>query len=470
MVIGFPRRATHARRDTITNMSSHLPFVETVQTSTLSNGVRVITESVDSVASASVGIWVATGSRDEEPEHRGIAHFLEHMLFKGTERRHSAKDIADEMDNVGGYLNAFTDKEYTCYYARVLSGDVPLALDLLSDMYRNSRFDPEETARERKVILEEIKERDDDPDDLVHDLFAETLYPDHPLGRAVIGTVETVSALEPDHLRGYMAKRYGPGAVIVTAAGNCDHAQVADLAERYLGDLRGRHEVIPAVRPVAAPGVVSNHVRPTEQVNFVIGASAFGVLDEERYALTVLNTVLGDSMGSRLFQEIREKRGLGYTIGSYANMHREGGYFAVYGGTSPATYVECMDTVRAELAKIREHGVSDAELARARAQARSGLVMKQESMSARMSRIGASEIYYGRVVPLAEALEKMDAVTPDDVLSVARAVIPEDPTQLNVTAIGPLKKKRVAAVRKSVSALTGAGITTTGGTKRSGGN
>ncbi|MBC8140920.1 MAG: insulinase family protein, partial [Armatimonadetes bacterium] len=178
-------------------MPTHLPSVETVQTSTLPNGVRVVTETVDTVQSASVGIWVATGSRDEEPAHRGIAHFLEHMLFKGTERRPTAKDIADEMDNVGGYLNAFTDKEYTCYYARVLSEDVPLALDLLSDMYRHSRFDAEEMAREQKVVLEEIKERDDAPDDLVHDLFAETLYPDHPLGRAVIGTAETVAALTP---------------------------------------------------------------------------------------------------------------------------------------------------------------------------------------------------------------------------------------------------------------------------------
>lgn len=425
-------------------MPSPLSFVETVQSSALSNGVRVVTERVDSVQSASVGIWVATGSRDEEMERRGIAHFLEHMLFKGTERRPAAKDIADAMDNVGGDMNAFTDKEYTCYYARVLSEDVPLALDVLSDMYRYSRFDPEETARERKVVLEEIKERDDAPDDLVHDLFAETLYPDHPLGRPVIGTSETVSALEPDDLRGYMAKRYGPGAVVVTVAGNCDHEQVTQLVGQHLGDLAGNHEIAPAVRPVAMTGVTANHIRPTEQVNFVIGSSAFGVLDEERYALTVLNTILGDSMGSRLFQEIREKRGLGYTIGSYANMHREGGYFAVYGGTSPDTYAECLETVRAELAKVREHGVSDAELARAKAQARSGLVMKQESMSARMSRIGASEIYYGRVVPLAEALAKMDAITPDDVLSIARAVLPEDPTQLTVTAVGPFKKRRTA--------------------------
>ncbi|MBC8143264.1 MAG: insulinase family protein, partial [Armatimonadetes bacterium] len=344
-------------------------------------------------------------------------------------------------------LNAFTDKEYTCYYARVLAEDVPLALDLLSDMYRSSRFDAEEVAREQKVVLEEIKERDDAPDDLVHDLFAETLYPDHPLGRAVIGTAETVAALTPGDLRGYMARSYGAGAVIVTVSGNCDHAQVTQLVQKHLGDLGGGAETAPVSRPVATTGIVSNLVRPTEQVNFVLGTSAFGVLDEERYALSVLNTVLGDSMGSRLFQEIREKRGLGYTIGSYANMHREGGYFAVYGGTSPDTYAECLETVRAELAKIRDTGVSDAELARARAQARSGLVMKQESMSARMSRIGASEIYYGRVVPLTESLQRMDAVTPDEVLALARTVFAA-PETMNVTAIGPLKKRRVA--KKSV--------------------
>ena len=429
-------------------MPSSFSFVETVQKSTLSNGVRVITEHVDSVQSAAVGLWVATGSRDEEMERRGIAHFLEHMLFKGTKKRPTAKDIADEMDNVGGYLNAFTDKEYTCYDARVLSEDVPLAIELIADMYRNSLFDAEETARERKVVLEEIKERDDAPDDLVHDLFAETLLPDHPLGRPVIGTSETVATLEPDDLRAYMAKRYGPGAVIVTAAGNCDHAQVVALAEKYLGDLEGESDSAVIARPVATSGVLANHIRPTEQVNFVLGASGFGVMDEERYALAVLNTVLGDAMGSRLFQEIREKRGLGYTIGSYATMHREGGYFAVYGGTSPETYAECLDTVHAELLKLREHGVSEQELVRAKAQARSSVVMKQESMSSRMSRLGTSEIYYNKIVPLSEYLAKMDAVTLDDVLAVARTIFPADPTKLTTTAIGPFPKKRRPAAKK----------------------
>lgn len=422
-------------------MPSPLPFVETVQTTTLQNGVRVVTETVDFVLSACVGIWVATGSRDETPNKRGIAHFLEHMLFKGTERRPTAKHIADEMDNVGGYLNAFTDKEYTCYYARILSDDVPLAVDLLSDMFRNSRFDADETAREQKVVLEEIKERDDAPDDLVHDLFAETLYPDHPLGRAVIGTAQTVASFTPDDLRDFVRTNCGAEQVIVTASGNITHAQIVDLVAKHLGDLGGETFTAPNTRPLATTGIAESLVRPTEQVNFVLGMSAFGVMDDERYALSVLNTVIGDSMGSRLFQEVREKRGLGYTIASYANMHREGGYFAVYGGTSPDTYAECLDTVRAELLKVRETGVSDAELMRAKAQARSGLVMKQESLSSRMSRIGTSEIYYGRVVPLSEALARMNAVTPDEVLKVARAVIPDDPSHLNITTIGPRAKK-----------------------------
>jgi predicted Zn-dependent peptidase len=411
-------------------------MIENVQKTTLPNGVRVVTESIGHVQSISLGIWVATGARYESEERRGISHFLEHMLFKGTERRPSAKQIADEMDSVGGYLNAFTDKEYTCYYARTLDEHLPLAVDILSDMYMHSLFDPEETARERKVVLEEIKRRDDDPDDLVHDLFAETIFPHHPLGLPVIGRVDVVASLEPKDLHEYMAKHYGPGSVIVSAAGNLEHEQVVALVQETLG----RHTGASDTAPEAAPQISRNvfhYARPTEQVNFCIGTRGYGQMDDDKYPLAILDTVLGGSMGSRLFQEIREKRGLAYSVGSYAATHREGGYFVAYGGTSPDTYEECLDLVRKEFARVREEGISEAEMQRAKNQFRGSIIMSQESMSSRMNRMGKSEVYFGRVIPLAEVLSAINGVTLDDVKRIAETIFPEDPEVLTVAAVGP---------------------------------
>jgi len=403
-----------------------------------------VTESIAYVQSISLGIWVATGARHEEHERRGISHFLEHMLFKGTERRPTAKQIADEMDAVGGYLNAFTDKEYTCYYARTLSEHLPLALDILADMYVHSRFDPEETKRERGVVLEEIKRRDDDPDDLVHDLFAQTLFPDHPLGLPVIGRAEVVAALTPADLRDYMKLRYGPDAIIVSAAGNLKHEEVVALVEKTLGALGGPAIAAEHRSPKMA---VETHVyaKKTEQVNFCIGTQAVGQFDDDKYALAIIDTVLGGSMGSRLFQEIREKRGLAYSVGSYVATHREGGMFVAYGGTSPATYDECLDLVKQEIAKVRKDGVTPAEMERARNQFRGGIVMAQESMSSRMNRLGKSEVYFNRVVPLQEVLDAINAVTADDIVRVAERIFPADGDQLTIAAVGPVKKPRAAS-------------------------
>ncbi len=327
-------------------------MTNTVQKTTLDNGVRIVTESIGYVQSVSLGIWVATGARYEEENRRGISHFLEHMLFKGTQRRPSAKQIADEMDAVGGYLNAFTDKEYTCYYARTLSEHLPLAVDILSDMYMNSVFDPEETQREQKVVLEEIKRRDDDPDDLVHDLFAQTMWKQHPLGLPVIGRAEVVAALTPSDLREYMGLRYGPDAVIISAAGNLEHERVVELVKDTLGKLGGVSRPAEHIFPQAA---VDTHLlsKETAQVNFCIGTPGYGQFDEDKYVLAIIDTILGGSMGSRLFQEIREKRGLAYSVGSYAATYREGGMFVAYGGTSPDTYEQCLALVRQEFAAMR---------------------------------------------------------------------------------------------------------------------
>jgi len=411
-------------------------MIEDIKKTILPNGVRVVTEHVGYVQSVSVGIWVATGSRYEDDFHRGISHFLEHMLFKGTEKRPSAKQIADDMDAVGGYLNAFTDKEYTCYYARALSEHLPLAVDILTDMYAHSLFDPEETTRERKVVLEEIKRREDDPDDLVHDLFAETIFPDHPLGKSVIGLAEVVDGLTPEELRSYMSKYYGPGSVIVSVAGNMEHAQVVDLVSNALGDLKGGSPTPGDARPPVTAKRFE-YARPTEQVNFCIGTKGYGQFDEDRYALALMDAILGGSMGSRLFQEIREKRGLAYSVGSYSATHREGGYFVAYGGTSPDTYEQCLELAQGEFDKVRRDGVTEAELNRAKNQFRGALIMAQESMSSRMNRIGKSEVYYDRVIPMSEVTALIDKVTLADVHRVAASIFPENPAEYAIAAVGP---------------------------------
>ena len=412
-------------------------FTENVEKTILPNGVRVVTETVTYVQSVSVGIWVATGARYEDLQHRGISHFLEHMLFKGTERRPTAKHISDEMDSVGGYLNAFTDKEYTCYYARALAEHLPLSLDLLTDMYANSLFDPEETARERKVVLEEIKRREDDPEDLVHDLFAETLYPDHPLGLPVIGVAEIVSGFAPDDLRSYMKQHYGPENIIVSASGNLEHRQVVDLVAASLGLLAAGQPEIKPTAPLVPEATVMHYTRPNEQVNFCVGTRGYDNYSPKRYPLAILDAVLGGSMGSRLFQEIREKRGLAYSVGSYSANHREGGFFAAYGGTSPDSYQECVDVIKAEFARVRAEGITEGELSRAKNQFRGALVMAQESLSSRMNRMGKSEADHQRVVPLSEVVAKINAVTLDEIREVAEEIFPADADALTVAAVGP---------------------------------
>lgn len=412
-------------------------MTELVHKTTLPNGVRIVTESIEHVQSISLGIWVASGARYETMDRRGISHFLEHMLFKGTEKRPTAKQIADEMEDVGGALNAFTDKEYTCYYARALSDQLPLTVDILTDMFLNSLFDPEETARERKVVLEEIKRRDDDPDDLVHDLFAQTIYPEHPLGLPVIGTSEVVAGLTPDNLREYIHNHYGPEKVIVAAAGNLDHEQVVDLVAKTLGTMKGQNDAQPTQSPEPHFRQVNLYARPTEQVNFCIGTRGYGQHDAERYALAIMDTVVGGSMGSRLFQEIREKRGLAYSVGSYSAMHREGGYYAAYGGTSPDTFEECIAVIKQEFDRVRREGITEVELQRAKNQFRASIVMGQESMSRRMDRLGRSEVYYGRVLPFEEVTSAINAVTLDDIQRIAETIFPADPEDLTIAAVGP---------------------------------
>lgn len=403
----------------------------------LDNGLRVLSESVPYVDSVSVGLWVGTGSRHERGMQQGASHFLEHMLFKGTERR-SARQIADEMDMIGGHLNAFTDKEYTCFYAKVLSEHLELGLDLLSDMVLHSLIDPVELERERNVVLEEIKRHDDTPDDLVHDLFAETLWGKHPLGHPVIGSRRTVAGLTRETLHSYMQASYAPDRIIVAAAGNLDHSRLADLVDKEFCTLKRRPARNSKDPEVAGVRNKRLKTKTIEQVHFCIGTPGFSQHDDRKYTLAVIDSILGGGMSSRLFQEIRENRGLVYAIGSYSAAYKDAGLFAIYGGTSRENFDEVIGLITAECANLRDHNVLDVELERGKNQIRGALVLGQESMSNRMSRLAKSELYFGHIMPIQDTINNIIKVSKEDIEREARTLFSEP--EFVFTAVGPFRK------------------------------
>ena len=407
---------------------------ENIEVTRLGNGVRVVSETVSHVQSISLGLWVGAGSRDERPGERGITHFIEHMLFKGTSRR-TAREIADEIESRGGSLNAFTDKEYTCYYARALAEHLEIVMDVLCDMLRGSLLDPAEIGRERNVVLEEIKRHKDDPEESIHDTFAETLWGSHPLGRPVIGTSRSVGALDREDVLRYIERHYTPDRIVVSVAGNVRHADAIALAERFLGDMSGSGS---ARRPhVPQPSGRTRIIRRrTEQAHFCLGATGCSQTSDDRYALMTLDTVLGGNMSSRLFQEIREKRGLAYAIGSYSVGYTESGMFVVHGGTSPATFDQVIDLTNQEMDKVRRDGLTEEEIAKSRTQLRGNLMLGLESMSSRMMRMGKSMLYHGRVPAVDEVLAKIAAVDAAAIGRVAASAL--DEASLTLAAIGPL--------------------------------
>jgi predicted Zn-dependent peptidase len=404
-----------------------------VQTTKLENGLTDVTEDVPYVQSVSLGIWYNVGSRQEDDHNNGISHFIEHMMFKGTEKR-TALEIAQELDFVGGQLNAGTDKEYTCYFAKVLSEHLPVAADVLSDMCLNSLFDPEELSREKNVVLEEIKRYQDTPDELVHDLFVQNLFADHPLGRPVIGTPETVSALEREDILSYMDRWYQPDRTYVVAAGDVRHEDIMSLFGESFGARKGKASPMPKV---ATPGAKSDsrYERTTEQVHFCMGKKGPDQYDESKYALAVMDAAMGGGMSSRLFQEIREKRGLAYSVGSYPHSYSEMGLYAIYAGTSPETLDEVLDLCRQEAGKVRAEGLNVEEFQRAKNQIKGALLLSLESTSSRMSRMAKSQMYFDRVIPMDEIVEKVMAVTHEDVRAAADRVLDQDDWSL--TLIGP---------------------------------
>lgn len=400
---------------------------------TLPNGVRIITEEISHVRSVAIGLWVGAGTRDEQDNNGGISHFIEHMFFKGTEKR-SAKDLAEALEAVGGQLNAFTTKEYTCYYAKILDEDFDLAVDVLSDMYFNSRFDPKEIIKEKKVVIEEIKMYEDSPDELIHDIFTQNIWRGHPLGKPILGTVESIEEMNRDKITDYLNKHYTPHNLVIAVAGKVSHRKVHDKLAKIFGHFTKDYNRNLSGKPSVHP--VSTHViKDTEQTQIVLGVPGLAQEDPAIYPLYVLNNILGGGLSSRLFQEIREERGMAYSVYSYHSAFVDCGLFAIYAGTRPANSKAVVECILSELSKLKRMGISESELARTKAQIKGSLYLSIESVSSIMSRLGKNELSFNRIISIDEVVDKITKVSTSDVKRLAETML--DPEVLTLTTIGP---------------------------------
>lgn len=403
-----------------------------IRKTVLDNGVRVISEALSGAHSVAIGVWVENGSRHELPAERGLSHLLEHMLFKGTERR-SALEIAREIDSVGGMLNAFTSREYSCYYAKVLAQRLPLAIDLLSDVIRHPRFDLDDLEKERRVVLQELHMVEDTPDDLIHDLFSQIFWQDHPLGSPVLGTTETVRAFDRDALIDFLRRRYTGESLLVCAAGDLDHDELVDQLNRVFGDLPATGEL-----SATAPPGYGRHLaicdRELEQVHLCFGTRALSQNHPDRFSAYLLNGLLGGSMSSRLFQKVREERGLAYSIYSYLHCHSDGGALVVHAGTAPDDARSVVEIIQREMRKLCDTVVPEKELMAVREQLRGNLLLSLESTENRMTRLAKNEIYLGGQIPLREVMHAFDRVTGEDVQALARSLFRDE--FLNLQLLG----------------------------------
>ena len=414
-----------------------------VRRTVLPSGLRIVTEEVPSVRSAAIGIWVNVGSRDETPAVAGASHFLEHLLFKGTTRR-TALEISATIEAVGGEMNAFTSKEYTCFYARVIDTDLPMAIDVVSDLITSSIVSALDVDAERKVVLEEIAMRDDDPSDLVHDLYAETYYGDTTLGRPILGTVKSIKEMSRSSVFNYYKKKYLPQDLVVAVAGNIKHKRVVAMVEEALSrdnflDVRGAPQIRPntpvKTKPVHSVGLLT---RKTEQAHMFYGMEGVARADDRRFAMGVLASALGGGMSSRLFQEIREKRGLAYSVYAYAQQFAGSGQIGFYAGCNPTKAIEVVEIIREVLAGVAENGMSHEEIERAKGAVRGSLVLSQEDSASRMSRIGKNEIVYGQVMGFDDILKAIARVNPTDVREIASEYLTKSPT---LALVGPFKNE-----------------------------
>ena len=413
---------------------------------TLDNGIRLVTESMGHVRSVSLGVWLTRGSRHETEQHGGVAHFVEHMLFKGTATR-SAEEIAQAIDSIGGQLDAFTAKEYASYYVKVLDQHLPLAVDILSDIVLHPAFNETDLEREKKVVLEEIKMVEDTPDDLVHELFTQSFWEDHPLGRPILGTKESVEALTPRDLRDHFDDSYVARNIIISAAGNLEHGWVRDMVEKAFASMPAG-TAAQAVRPPRVVPKVVIRPKDLEQSHLCMGASSYPQNHDDRYSSYVLNTMLGGSMSSRLFQNIREKRGLAYSVSSGLSAYHDAGSLTVYAGCANEAVGEVLDLVVQELRGLKHTDTPDAELRRAKDHLKGSVMLSLENTASRMSHLARQEIYFDRQFNLDETLEGIERVTAADIRRVACELFSNG--SLAATVLGQTNGLKISRERLSL--------------------
>lgn len=405
---------------------------------TCKNGVRIVLEQIPTVRSVAIGVWIGTGSRNETEQNNGISHFLEHMFFKGTKTR-TAKEIAEAFDSIGGQVNAFTSKEYTCYYAKVLDEHASFALEMLADMFFHSTFVDEELQKERNVVLEEIKMYEDTPDDIVHDLLSKACYANHPLGYPILGTEETLRTFTGDSLRGYMADYYTPDRVVISVAGNVDESFIQQV-ESYFGSFTAKRKAGGSPAPSFQPQKLARQ-KETEQAHLCIGFNGLPVGHPDIYTLIILNNILGGSMSSRLFQEVREQRGLAYSVFSYHSSYQDSGLLAIYAGTGSNQLDLLFETIQETIDKLKEDGITEKELKNSKEQMKGSLMLGLESTNSRMSRNGKNELLLGRHRTLDEIIEEINSVTVEKVNELARRIFAEDCALALISPSGQLPNR-----------------------------
>ncbi|HLX12914.1 MAG TPA: pitrilysin family protein [Bacteroidota bacterium] len=413
----------------------------------LPNGIRIVTEDIPSVRSISIGVWIDVGSRDEKLETNGITHFIEHMVFKGTQR-YSIQKIAQSLESVGGYLNAFTAKEHTCFYARLLDQHLEKSIDVISDLVQHPLFPEKELEKEKQVVIEEIKNLEDEPDDLIHEYFERSLFPRHSLGYPILGTAKNISGFSSKSLRTYMDHHYRPGNMVIAAAGRLEHDHVVNLVQKYFRLPAQKNGKSDRQRgPKTMRSQRQEFEKPITQSHVCIGTIGYSAKSKERYALLVLNTILGEGMSSRLFQNIREKYGFAYTIYSFANLLSDTGEFGVYIGTDKDNIDTSLGLIQRELDKLAEKPVGAAEMKRAKEQVKGSMMLGLESTSSRMMRLGSGELHYREHIPFDEVLRRIDAVTTGDLLEVAEELF--DAKRQSIVIFKPAAKSAAGSHRKN---------------------